>query len=296
MSRGETEPWPLPTSGGPWRGGPPTGSATRGRPSTRPAIQDSGRSSSPRAGTIAPAAPQPSAVAPEVVDDDVELAAGGSREPDLVAGSPPSSTSSSAPSAAQQASFRGRWSDRRRHVRGAEVLRDLHRHPAGVAGRAQDEHPLTRLGARSVDAARSTTTSRGSSPRPPATGSTPSGSSMLRRRSTHGLLGHRADGGVRQDEVAEGAVRGAADAVDAGDQRQLVRARVVRPVRPATGLAGGGRRRATSTRTSSGPDGAGVANSSKEGALSNDDTTAARTDLLLADQGSEIRTTNQSSW
>jgi hypothetical protein len=101
---------------------------------------------------------------------------------------------------------------------GAKVFGDLHGHATRASGCAEDQH---RLAGFEVDA-------------PPK--GDPRGHDGVHRRGHQdgvgavgkhdtatlvddGLLGHRAHGGVRQDEVADRAVGRAAHSVDAGDQR-----------------------------------------------------------------------------
>jgi len=123
----------------------------------------------------------------------------------------------------------------------AEQFRDLNRHLAGVTGGPEDQHVLAGLEVHSL-AQRDPRRHR-----------------RVHRRGNHDgidgvsqhdaapdvddrLLGHRAHRRVRQDEVTQPAVRPAPDAINSRHERQLVGARVVRPIclRPDAWVQPGG--------------------------------------------------------
>ena len=116
------------------------------------------------------------------------------------------------------------------HLGGAEPLGDLDRHPAGVAGRAEDQDALPAL---EVDAAaqrdprRHHRVHRGGD----LHGVDAVGQDDAAVEVDDGALGHRAERRVVEDRVAQAAVGVADDAVDAGDERELVGAGVVRAIR-----------------------------------------------------------------
>ena len=167
-------------------------------------------------------------LAPQVVDHHVDLGGGLAEPAGAVAESASSRTVPSAPSAGSAASCSGvaaRGDDPAR----AELLGDLHGHLPGVAGGAQNQHvlaglePIRRRSATHDDIA-------GFMAAATSTGSLPPGSTKLRRRSMTVCSAIAPMRGVTQDEVAQRAVGRAAHPVDAGDQRQVAGAGVVRAV------------------------------------------------------------------
>ena len=112
---------------------------------------------------------------------------------------------------------------------GAEVLGDLDGHSPGVAGRPQDQDPLAgpegNASAQGDPRRHGGVHGRRDEYRVALAGQYDAPAEIDDR-----LFGHRTHRGLRQDEVAQGAVGGAAYAVDAGDEGKLAGAGVVRAV------------------------------------------------------------------
>ena len=162
--------------------------------------------------------------APEVVEDDVDV--GGRAR----ARRRPSETVTSAPSSASAAEALGVAAGAD-HVAGAEALGDLDRHPAGVAGGAEHQHAAARAGWRSARRSAIQDDMAGFIAAAIAAGSLPAGSATLRRRSTTVCSAIDPRGVSGRTKYRSSPSARAADAVDAGDQRELAGARVVRAVR-----------------------------------------------------------------
>jgi hypothetical protein len=123
----------------------------------------------------------------------------------------------------------------------AEALRDLDGHLTGTAGGAEDEHVLAGLEGHPL-AQRHPRRHGRVHRRGYRDGIGALGQHDAAAGVDDGLLGHRAHGGVRQDEIAQPPVGAAPHAVDARHERQFTGAGVVRPVglRPDPRVQAGG--------------------------------------------------------